>query len=189
MSSQLVILDRDGVINHDRDDYVRSASQWQPIDGSIAAIAALSRAGFTVTVATNQSGIGRGLYSRSALYAMNRKLRRLVAAAGGTLAAIAFCPHTPAQNCECRKPRIGMLRQIAERTGLSLKGAALVGDSLRDLQAGQQVGCRLWLVRTGNGVGTQSALAAPSAPAWSRDVTIVSDLAAASAHIIRQGRG
>lgn len=174
---RLAILDRDGVINHDSDAFIRNAAQWVPIDGSIAAIARLSRAGFCVCVATNQSGIGRGLFGRDALYAMNRKLRRLVRAAGGEVDTVAFCPHRPDAGCECRKPGPGLLDAIAQRTGKPLRGALLVGDSLRDLEAGSSRGCELWLVRTGKGERSLAATAG-QAPSWWQYVSVADDLAA-----------
>ncbi|MEM7612548.1 MAG: D-glycero-beta-D-manno-heptose 1,7-bisphosphate 7-phosphatase [Pseudomonadota bacterium] len=186
MGSRLVILDRDGVINHDSDHYVRSAGQWLPIDGSIEAIAAMSKAGFVVTVATNQSGIGRGLYTRDALYQMNRKLRRLVGRIGGRVATIAFCPHTPGDDCACRKPRPGLLHDISRRTGIALAGATLVGDSARDLEAGATTGCKLWLVRTGNGEETIRTLERQR-PAWWDSVTVANDLAAVADRVIERG--
>ncbi|HEY5654643.1 MAG TPA: HAD-IIIA family hydrolase, partial [Woeseiaceae bacterium] len=124
---KLVILDRDGVINEDSNDYIKSAAEWVPLPGSIEAIARLSRAGFTVAVASNQSGIGRGLFSRSALYSMHRKMRRLVAAAGGVLGKIAYCPHAPNDNCDCRKPRPGLLLRIGAYYGCSLDGVPVIG--------------------------------------------------------------
>lgn len=170
-----LILDRDGVINVDSDHYVRSVSEWQPIPGSIDAIAAFSKAGWVVTVATNQSGIGRGYFSRRTLYAMHAKLRKLVRRAGGDVAEIAFCPHTPDDECDCRKPKPGLLYQLARRTGLDLKNAVLVGDSERDLEAGEAVGAELWLVRSGKGQMTEAGLqSAPSA--WAARVNVRDNL-------------
>ncbi|MEO0574634.1 MAG: D-glycero-beta-D-manno-heptose 1,7-bisphosphate 7-phosphatase [Pseudomonadota bacterium] len=174
--NKLVIVDRDGVINQDSSDYIRTTQQWQPLAGSIEALARLHRSGYVVAVATNQSGIGRGYFSREAVYAMHRKMRRLVRKAGGDIACIAFCPHHPDASCDCRKPLPGLLHQISKRTGIDLEGAALVGDSARDLQAGASVGCELWLVDTGNGKDTARALSS-SAPEWWPCVTRVADLA------------
>lgn len=148
---RLVILDRDGVINQDSDHYIKSADEFRPIPGSLAAIARLNRAGYTVAVATNQSGIGRGLFDRDALEAMHAKLRRLLAAEGGEVDRIFICPHTPEDDCDCRKPRPGLLRRIAEHYGTALAGVPAIGDSLRDLQAARAVGARPLLVRTGKG--------------------------------------
>ncbi len=179
----LVILDRDGVINVDSDAFVKSASEWIPIDGSIEAIARLSQAGFKVTVATNQSGIGRGLFERYAMYAMNRKLRRLVAAAGGVIDLIVFCPHRPDDGCACRKPAAGLLDEIARRMSLPLEGAIVVGDSMRDLEAGASRGCRLWLVRTGKGMQSLAAVMAGE-PSWWAGVRVADDLAMVADELI-----
>ncbi|PMR71139.1 D-glycero-beta-D-manno-heptose 1,7-bisphosphate 7-phosphatase [Halomonas heilongjiangensis] len=152
---KLVILDRDGVINHDSDDYVKSLDEWIPYPSAIAAIARLTQAGWTVAVATNQSGIARGLYDEATLAAMHRELGRRVAAAGGEIAHIAYCPHGPDDGCDCRKPLPGLLEQIRVALALeSLEGSWMVGDSLRDLQAAEPLGCRPVLVRTGKGERT-----------------------------------
>ncbi|MDR5874401.1 D-glycero-beta-D-manno-heptose 1,7-bisphosphate 7-phosphatase [Halomonas sp. CUBES01] len=154
-ASQLVILDRDGVINHDSDAYIKSLAEWIAYPNAIKAIARLSQAGFKVAVATNQSGIARGYYSEAALQAMHDHLEALVSAQGGQIAHIAYCPHGPDDQCECRKPLPGLLIQIQNALGLeSLNGSWMVGDSLRDIQAGEAVGCRTALVRTGKGEKT-----------------------------------
>jgi len=155
--SKLVILDRDGVINHDSDDYVKSLDEWVPYPTAIEAIARLSRAGWTVAIATNQSGIARGYYSESVLESMHERLRVLVNRAGGEIAHIAYCPHGPDDGCDCRKPRTGLLEQLRQALDLeSLAGSWMVGDSLRDLQAGEPMGCRPVLVRTGKGRRTEA---------------------------------
>ncbi len=152
---RLVILDRDGVINRDSDAYVKSLAEWIPYPSAIDAIARLSRAGWTVAVATNQSGIARGYYDKATLAEMHAELRHLVSEAGGEIAHIAFCPHGPDDGCDCRKPLPGLLEQIRCALGMeSLKGSWMVGDSLRDLQAGEPMGCRPALVRTGKGERT-----------------------------------
>lgn len=152
---RLVILDRDGVINRDSDDYVKSLAEWIPYPAAIDAIARLSRAGWTVAVATNQSGIARGYYDEAPLAEMHAELNRLVRAAGGEVAHIAFCPHGPDDGCDCRKPLPGLLEQIRRALDMdSLTGSWMVGDSLRDLQAGEAVGARGVLVRTGKGERT-----------------------------------
>ncbi|WP_116368479.1 D-glycero-beta-D-manno-heptose 1,7-bisphosphate 7-phosphatase [Parahaliea mediterranea] len=156
----LFILDRDGVINADSDDYIRCLADWQPIAGSIEAIADLCRAGYSVAVATNQSGLGRGYFGLDELEAIHSRLQELVAAAGGHIACIAYCPHTPDAGCNCRKPATGLLEAIARETGETLAGAAFVGDSLKDLQAAQRAGCRPVLVTTGKGQGTLARLQA-----------------------------
>ncbi|MFT6916012.1 MAG: D-glycero-D-manno-heptose 1,7-bisphosphate phosphatase [Motiliproteus sp.] len=152
--NQLIILDRDGVINLDSDAYIKSAAEWIPIPGSAEAIARLCKAGYRVVVATNQSGLGRGYFSSVDLDAMHAKMRALIEAAGGTLDGIFFCPHTPEQQCSCRKPLPGLIYQAEQALGISAQGAILVGDSLRDIQAGQVAGCVPFLVRTGKGAKT-----------------------------------
>ena len=154
--SKLVILDRDGVINHDSDAYVKSAAEWIPIPGSAEAIARLSKAGYQVAVATNQSGLGRGYFSQAVLDQMHHKMNALITAAGGTLDGIFFCPHVPDQNCDCRKPLPGLIHQIQASLDISARGAIMIGDSLRDLQAGQAAGCTPVLVKTGKGLATLS---------------------------------
>lgn len=155
-ADRLVILDRDGVINQDSDDYVKSLEEWIPYPAAIEAIARLSRAGWTVAVATNQSGVARGYYAEATLEAMHDRLRDLVHEAGGEIAHIAHCPHGPEDGCKCRKPLPGMLEEIREALTLgSLEGSWMVGDSLRDLQAGEPMGCRPVLVLTGKGRRTE----------------------------------
>jgi D-glycero-D-manno-heptose 1,7-bisphosphate phosphatase len=154
-ANQLVILDRDGVINHDSDAYIKSLDEWIAYPSAIKAIAKLSQAGFMVAVATNQSGIARGYYNEATLHEMHYHLRALVKAEGGDIAHIAYCPHGPDDQCDCRKPLPGLLIQIQNVLGLeSLKGSWMVGDSLRDIQAGEAVGCQTSLVRTGKGEKT-----------------------------------
>lgn len=163
---RLVILDRDGVINEDSDAYVKSVDEWLPIPGSIEAIARLSQADYTIVVATNQSGIGRGLFDLDDLEAMHAKLSDLVLNAGGELAGIFYCPHTPEDNCHCRKPAPGLLDTIAKEFELSsLSGIPIVGDSLRDLQAGLHHHCTPMLVRTGKGKKTEPLLIEQNEPA------------------------
>ncbi|AOY91740.1 D-glycero-beta-D-manno-heptose-1,7-bisphosphate 7-phosphatase [Cupriavidus sp. USMAA2-4] len=151
---KFIILDRDGVINLDSDQFIKSPDEWIPIPGSLEAIAALNQAGYRVLVASNQSGIGRGLFEMSTLNAMHEKMHKLLAGLGGRIDAVFFCPHTAADDCDCRKPRPGMLEQISARYGVELKGVPVVGDALRDLQAGVAVGCSPHLVLTGKGRGT-----------------------------------
>lgn len=155
-ADRLVILDRDGVINRDSDDYVKSLEEWIPYPDAVKAIARLHRAGWTVAVATNQSGIARGYYGVTVLEAMHGRLRDLVREAGGEIAHIAYCPHGPGDDCDCRKPLPGLLEEIRQVLSLDhLEGSWMVGDSLRDLQAGEPVGCRPVLVRTGKGRRTE----------------------------------
>lgn len=152
-----VILDRDGVINHDSDAFIRAPEQWHPIPGSLEAIAALTHEGWRVTVATNQSGIARGLLDEPTLERIHARLQAAVAAAGGRIEAIAYCPHGPDADCACRKPRPGLYRQLAERLGAGLQGVPVIGDSQRDLEAARAVGARPILVRTGKGERTLAA--------------------------------
>jgi D-glycero-D-manno-heptose 1,7-bisphosphate phosphatase len=151
LNIKLVILDRDGTINHDRDDYVKSVQEWQPLPGAIQAISKLNHAGWHVVVASNQSGLGRGLFDVDTLNAMHNKMNKLLATEGGRVDAIFYCPHTPEDKCNCRKPLPGLFTQIGERYAIDLKGVPAVGDSLRDLQACEQVGCEPHLVLTGKG--------------------------------------
>ncbi|MFD1260929.1 D-glycero-beta-D-manno-heptose 1,7-bisphosphate 7-phosphatase [Entomomonas asaccharolytica] len=151
---KLIILDRDGVINYDSDDYIKTVAEWIPIEGAIDAIARLSKAGWTVAVATNQSGIARGYYNVATLEAMHNKLRALVTEAGGELGMIAYCPHGPNDGCDCRKPKPGLLQQISEYYQVPLQEVWFVGDSASDLKAAQAVACQQVLVRTGKGLRT-----------------------------------
>lgn len=146
---KLVVFDRDGTINEDRDDYVKSADEWLPLPGALEAIARLNHAGWHAVVATNQSGIGRGLFEMAALNAMHAKMNRLLQQAGGRIDAVFFCPHVDADGCDCRKPLPGLLHQIGERYGVDLSTVPVVGDSLRDLQAAAAAGCPAHLVATG----------------------------------------
>jgi D-glycero-D-manno-heptose 1,7-bisphosphate phosphatase len=149
-----VILDRDGVINRDRADYVKTPAELDFLPGSLEAIAALTRAGYGVVVATNQSGVGRGLLSGQDLDAIHSKLETAVQAAGGELRGVFVCPHAPDAGCACRKPRAGLLRQIATWAGIDLVGVPVVGDAGRDLEAARSVGALPILVRTGHGEKT-----------------------------------
>ena len=158
MTARLVVLDRDGVINHDSDAYIKSPAEWRPIDGSPEAIALLTRQGFTVAVASNQSGIGRGLYDNAVLDAIHCKMQDAVARAGGAIDRIVICPHLPEDACDCRKPAPGLLRQLAGHYGVPLRGVPVIGDSLRDLEAARAVEARPILVLTGNGRRTREAL-------------------------------
>ncbi|WP_109513377.1 D-glycero-beta-D-manno-heptose 1,7-bisphosphate 7-phosphatase [Pseudomonas ovata] len=148
---KLLILDRDGVINHDSDAYIKSLEEWIPIPGSIEAIAALSKAGWTVAVATNQSGIARGYYDLATLDAMHAQLCMLVAEQGGEVGLIVYCPHGPDAGCDCRKPLPGMLQTIARHYHTDLAGVWFVGDSPGDLQAALAVEAQPVLVLTGKG--------------------------------------
>jgi len=177
----LVILDRDGVINADSDEFIKSPDEFVPLPGSIEAIAQLCRAGFRVVIASNQSGVGRGLFSLDTLELIHAKLRAEVAAAGGVIAGIFFCPHEPDANCDCRKPKPGLLRQIAAAFDCDLRGVPVVGDSARDLEAATAVDARPVLVRTGNGRTTERRLAGDSR---NREIAVYDDLRAAARAII-----
>ena len=152
---KLVILDRDGTINQDSDQYIKSPSEWKPIPGSLEAIARLTQGGWRCVVATNQSGIARGLFDMQTLNAIHSELHRAVNQAGGRIDGIFFCPHAADSNCECRKPRPGLLREIGSRMDVSLKGVPRIGDALRDLQAAAAVGAKPYLVLTGKGRKTR----------------------------------
>ena len=170
---RLVVLDRDGVINADSDDYIKSPEEWQPLPGSLEAIATLCANGFTVVVVTNQSGVGRELLDQATLQAIHAKMLAAVEAAGGAVDNIYVCPHHPDAGCDCRKPKPGMLEQIERDYACSLRGVPAVGDSTRDLAAAEQMGARPILVLTGNGSATQGSLPQP--------VETYPDLAAAAA--------
>jgi len=151
---KLIILDRDGVINYDSDAFIKSPDEWVPIPGSLEAIARLNQADYRVVVATNQSGIARNSINMEALNAIHQKLHVTAQAHGADIDAIFFCPHAADDNCDCRKPKPGMLMSIANRFEINLKGVPTVGDSLRDLQAGFRAGCIPYLVLTGKGQKT-----------------------------------
>lgn len=175
---KLVILDRDGVINFDSDQYIKSPAEWRPIPGSIEAIARLHQGGWRIAVATNQSGIGRGLFDMATLNAINDKMMEMVFRQGGRIDALFFCPHTAAEGCGCRKPRTGMLEEIGARFHTDLKGVPLVGDSLKDLQAADEVGAQPLLVLTGKGQRTRTEGGLP------RRTLVFDDLADAARHLI-----
>ena len=162
MPMKLIILDRDGVINVDSDQFIKSPDEWKPIPGALEAIARLNQWGWRVVVASNQSGVGRGLFGMDTLNAINDKMVRSLAQVGGRLDAIFFCPHAADSTCDCRKPKPGLLLQIAERFNVDLAGVPVVGDSLRDLQAAVAAGAKPYLVLTGKGEITR---ASPDLPA------------------------
>jgi D-glycero-D-manno-heptose 1,7-bisphosphate phosphatase len=148
---KLVILDRDGVINFDSDAYIKSPDEWKPIPGSLEAIALLTQAGYHIAVATNQAGVGRGLFEMATLNAIHDKMHRAVGQAGGRIDAVFYCPHAQEMNCNCRKPRAGLYEEISKRFGMSLKGIPCIGDAQRDLEAAATVGGQPMLVLTGKG--------------------------------------
>ena len=174
---KLLILDRDGVINEDSDAYIKSLDEWIPIPGSVAAIARLSQAGWTVAVATNQSGLARGYYDEATLESMHTRLRQLVAEQGGEVGLIVHCPHGPDDGCSCRKPLPGMLEQIAAYYGADLDGLWFVGDSRGDLDAALAVHCQPVLVKTGKGLRTL-------AKGLPERTLVFDDLAAVAAHLL-----
>lgn len=151
LAMKLIILDRDGTLNQDRPDYVKSPEEWLPLPGALDAVARLNHAGWHVVIASNQSGLGRGLFDVSTLNAIHAKMHKLLAAVGGKIDAVFYCPHAAEENCHCRKPEPGLFEQIGERYGLDLHGVPTVGDSVRDLLAGVAVGCEPHLVLTGKG--------------------------------------
>ena len=171
---KLVILDRDGVINRDSEQYIKSPDEWQPIAGSLEAIARFTQAGFRVVVATNQSGVGRGLFDMATLNAIHDKMHKAVNQLGGRIDAVFFCPHAQDAGCACRKPQPGMLLEIAERFNVALAGVPAIGDSMRDLQAASAAGARPILVLTGKGEQTLKAGGLPEG------TEIHQDLAAAA---------
>ena len=152
---KLVILDRDGVINHDSPSYIKSPDEWKPIARSLDAIAQLTQADFRVVVATNQSGVGRGLFDMATLNAIHDKMHRAVGQAGGRIDAVFYCPHPMEANCGCRKPKPGLLEDISRRFNTSLQDVPCIGDQLRDLQAAAAIGAQPILVLTGKGAKTQ----------------------------------
>jgi D-glycero-D-manno-heptose 1,7-bisphosphate phosphatase len=170
---KLIILDRDGVINHDSDAFIKTPDEWKPIPGSLEAIAHLTQAGYRVVVATNQAGIGRGLLDMAALNAINDKMWKAANQAGGRIDAMFFCPHATTDNCDCRKPATGMFKEISQRFGVDLNDVPVIGDSLRDLQAASAIGAIPVLVLTGKGKKTKAGGGLP------KNTRIFPDLAAA----------
>ena len=172
---KLVILDRDGTINADSTEYIKSPDEWQPLPGALEAIARLNHAGWHVVIASNQSGLGRGLFDVASLNAMHAKMHKLLAVVGGRVDAIFYCPHTPDDKCRCRKPEPGLFEQIGERYGVDLKGVPVVGDATRDVVAGATAGCEPHLVLTGNGAVYRGR---PLPPTFPPDTRVHEDLAA-----------
>ncbi|MGI9305438.1 MAG: D-glycero-beta-D-manno-heptose 1,7-bisphosphate 7-phosphatase [Gammaproteobacteria bacterium] len=175
-----VILDRDGVINHDAADHIKSPDEWRPIPGSLEAIARLNEAGYCVAVATNQSGISRGLFDVETLGEIHGKMQSELARVGGRLSGIFYCPHVPEDHCDCRKPKAGLLRQIGETLQIELTDVPFVGDSVRDMQAAVAVGAWPVLVRTGHG---ETSLASRNLPAR---VAVYDNLAAVADELLQR---
>ncbi len=172
-----IVLDRDGVVNHDSPNYIKSAAEWQPIPGSLEAIARLTQAGWRVCLATNQAGLGRKLFDYDAFAAMNAKMQKLLAERGGRVDAVAFAPEHPDQATELRKPNPGMLKDLAKRLGAPLEGLWFVGDSEADLLAARAAGMKPALVKTGNGATTALSATAQGVP-------VFDDLAAFVGHLL-----
>lgn len=175
---KLIILDRDGVINYDSDQFIKSPEEWKPLPGSLEAIARLCQAGYRVVVATNQSGVGRGLFDMPTLNAIHEKMHKACAQVGGRIDAVFFCPHAADADCKCRKPKSGMIEEIAERYAMDLQGVFSVGDSLRDLEASVRLGAQPVLVLTGKGQKTQAKGGLP------QGTLIYPDLAAVVATLV-----
>ena len=185
--TKLLILDRDGTINEDRDDYVKSPDEWVPIPGSLEAIARLNHAGWHTVVATNQSGLGRGLFDTATLNAVHLKMNQALARLGGRIDAIFFCPHVPGEGCTCRKPLPGLFELIGQRYGVDLRQVPTAGDTLRDLQAGAAMGCPAHLVQTGKAAAMSEA-DITEIRRQIPDVQIHADLAAFAEHLIQAER-
>jgi D-glycero-D-manno-heptose 1,7-bisphosphate phosphatase len=154
---RLVILGRDGILNVYREDHVKSPDEWDPIPGALEAVARLNHAGWHTVVATNQAGIGRGMIDMASINAVHLRMTQRLAEVGGRLDAVFFCPHTPEDNCECRKPKPGLMKQIAQRYGIEPRTVPMVADTLRDLHAARAAGCEPHLVRTGRAAGLSDA--------------------------------
>lgn len=180
---RLVILDRDGTINEDSADFVKSPSEWQPLPGALEAIARMNHAGWHVVVATNQSGLGRGLFDVASLNAMHAKMHSMLAAVGGRVDAIFYCPHAPDDACRCRKPAPGLFEQIGERYALDLRGVPAVGDSSRDLVAAVAAGCAPHLVLTGKAATLRGRVLPEDYP---NQTTVHADLAAFAEYLVDQ---
>lgn len=172
---KLVILDRDGTINEDSAEYIKSVDEWEPLPGSMDAIARLNHAGWRVVVASNQSGLGRGLFEVSDLNDIHTKMHQQLAMIGGRIDAVFYCPHSPDDACHCRKPAAGLFEQISDRYAMDLKGVPTVGDSVRDLVAGVTLGCEPHLVLTGKGMAYRGCSLPETFPANTR---VHADLAA-----------
>ncbi|MCL4470770.1 MAG: D-glycero-beta-D-manno-heptose 1,7-bisphosphate 7-phosphatase [Sulfuricella sp.] len=177
---KLIILDRDGVVNYDSDQFIKSPDEWRPIPGSLDAIARLNQAGFKVVLATNQSGVGRGLFDMAMLNTIHDKMNKVLAQAGARIDALFFCPHAAESDCGCRKPKPGMFQEIGERFNISLAGVPCIGDSLRDLQAAAEVGGQPILVLTGKGRLTQEKGSIPE------NTLVFADLSEAVKYLIQK---
>jgi D-glycero-D-manno-heptose 1,7-bisphosphate phosphatase len=178
---KLIVLDRDGVINHDSDAYIKSVDEWVPIEGSLEAIARLNHGGYTVVVASNQSGISRGYFDIETLSAMHRKMDNMLAKIGGRVDAIFYCPHGPDDGCSCRKPKPGMLLEIGQRFNVPLNNVIFIGDSIADVKAATSANAKSMLVRTGKGKKAEKILQAECKSA----IPVFDDLATAVTAILK----
>jgi len=182
---KLIILGRDGILNRFREDHVKEPAEWEPIPGALEAVAKLNHAGWHVVLATNQSGIGRGMIDMASINAVHLHMNKLLTAAGGRIDAVFFCPHTPEDQCLCRKPMPGMMIEVAQRYGVDLKNVPMVADTLRDLEAARAAGCPPHLVRSGRAALVSEAELAQ----WSAAVpqtTVHDDLAAFARHLLQR---
>lgn len=177
MKPKLILLDRDGVINYDSEEYIKSPEEWIPIPGSLEAIAAFTAHQIPVAIATNQSGVARGYYTLETLDKIHAKMHQLVEEKGGRIDYIAFCPHAPTDNCQCRKPKPGLLQACLAHWGLSPANIPMIGDSARDIEAAYSIGCLPILVKTGNGLKTLA-----KQPLLSQKVPVFDDLLAVAQH-------
>lgn len=174
---KLIILDRDGTINHDSDEYIKSPEEFKPIKGSLEAIARLTQANFRIAVATNQSGIARGLFDTRTLFAIHDSLNRALSQVGGRIDAYFFCPHAADAGCKCRKPQPGMLVEVARRFNVAMEDVTMVGDAKRDLEAAAAAGARPVLVLTGKGAKTSAEGGLPPG------TRVFADLSAFAQHV------
>lgn len=180
---KLIVLDRDGVINHDSDDYIKSQEEWLPIDGSLEAIARLNHGGYTVVIASNQSGLSRGYFNIETLSLMHKKMQEMLAKVGGQIDAIFYCPHAPNDACDCRKPKPGMLLEIGQRFNVPLKDVIFIGDSISDIKAASNASAKAMLVRTGKGLKAEKILQSECKNSLS--VPVYDDLSAAVTAILQ----
>ena len=180
---KVIVLDRDGVINHDSDAYIKSPDEWLPIAGSLEAIAQLNHNGYTVVVATNQSGLARKYFDIVTLAAIHKKMDDMLTKVGGRVDAVFYCPHGPDDACDCRKPKPGMLLEIGQRFNVSLKDVIFIGDSISDIKAANNANAQAVLVRTGKGVKAEKILKVECSA--SDSISIYDDLAAAVTDLIK----
>ncbi len=178
---KVIVLDRDGVINHDSDAYIKSVDEWTPIAGSLEAIARLNHSGYTVIVASNQSGLARGYFNIQTLSAIHKKMDEQLSKIGGRVDAVFYCPHGPNDGCDCRKPRPGMLLEIGQRFNVSLKDVIFIGDSVSDIKTASNAHAKPMLVRTGKGIKAEKILLAEC----KESVPVYDDLASAVTAILR----